>query len=96
MLMLLTQSMLLLSWWLVKEEAVTDLETHHLKEFKQHKRLIGFPDDFEFTKTKNSQNLVKGNAVVTGEEAEAFSGNHEDSRNTWNPQFLTKRIVTSF
>ncbi|KAG5582863.1 hypothetical protein H5410_053490 [Solanum commersonii] len=32
-------------------------------------RLIGFPNDFEFTKTKNSQNLVKGNAVVIGEEA---------------------------
>ncbi|XP_049391368.1 uncharacterized protein LOC125855657 [Solanum stenotomum] len=53
-------------------------------------RLIGFPDDFEFTKTKNSQNLVKGNAVVTGEEGEAFSGNHEDSRNMWYPQFPNK------
>ena len=30
-------------------------------------RYIGFPDDFEFTKGKNT--LVKGNAVSTGEDA---------------------------
>lgn len=59
-------------------------------------RLIGFPDDFKFTKTKNPQNLAKGNAVIAGEEADAFSRNHEDSRNISNPQFPTRENYNQF
>lgn len=33
-------------------------------------KLIGFRDDFEFTKGKNA--LVKGNATLTGEDTHEF------------------------
>ncbi|KAG5573799.1 hypothetical protein H5410_063565 [Solanum commersonii] len=39
-------------------------------------RLIGFPEDFQFTNEKGSHGQIRGNAVVNTEEAEAGSNAH--------------------
>lgn len=53
-------------------------------------RLIDYPDDFEFTKSKSFLTLVKGNAVVVEEESDFVPTEHGESGNTTYSQYLTK------
>jgi len=53
-------------------------------------RLIGYPDDFEFTKSRNFESTVKGNAVIPKEEAEDVIAQYGDTGNNNYAQYLSK------
>nr|XP_016465854.1 PREDICTED: uncharacterized protein LOC107788669 [Nicotiana tabacum] len=56
-------------------------------------RIIGFPDDFEFTNQKNYQNQIKANAVLTHENHENQTGENTENNNNFGKQ-LNKEHVT--
>ncbi|XP_070016827.1 uncharacterized protein [Nicotiana sylvestris] len=43
-------------------------------------RIIGFPDDFEFTNQKGYQNQIKGNAFLTHEDHENATGQNSEKQ----------------
>ncbi|XP_019253938.1 PREDICTED: uncharacterized protein LOC109232637 [Nicotiana attenuata] len=56
-------------------------------------RIIGFPDDFEFTYHKAYQNQIKGNAVVANEEHESPAGQGNELNGNNFGQQLSKEQV---
>ncbi|XP_019239751.1 PREDICTED: uncharacterized protein LOC109219732 [Nicotiana attenuata] len=57
-------------------------------------RIIGFPDDFEFTNHKGYQNQIKGNAVVANEEHESPAGQgNELNGNNFGQQLSKEQVV---
>ncbi|KAG5613148.1 hypothetical protein H5410_024429 [Solanum commersonii] len=57
--------------------------------------LIGYPDDFEFTKTRETQGTVEANAVTTEEKFEAYQNTQEDTTyNNYN-QYISKEQYTN-
>uniref|UniRef100_M1DNA9 CCHC-type domain-containing protein n=1 Tax=Solanum tuberosum TaxID=4113 RepID=M1DNA9_SOLTU len=58
-------------------------------------RLIGYPDDFEFTKTRETQGTMKANAVTTEEKSEAFQNTQEDTAYNNYSQYMSKEQYTN-
>ncbi|XP_075104642.1 uncharacterized protein LOC142178819 [Nicotiana tabacum] len=55
-------------------------------------RIIGFPEDFEFTNQKGYQNQIKGNAMLTHEEHKGSAGQNSEHNNNFGQQ-LSKEYV---
>ncbi|XP_016460909.1 uncharacterized protein LOC107784312 [Nicotiana tabacum] len=49
-------------------------------------RIIGFPEDFEFTNQKGYQNQIKGNTVLIYEEHEGSAGQNSEHNNNFGQQ----------
>ncbi|XP_019233795.1 PREDICTED: uncharacterized protein LOC109214343 [Nicotiana attenuata] len=56
-------------------------------------RLIGFPDDFEFTNPKTYQNHVKANVATTHEEDNATGHNNETNSSSFGRNFSKEQIA---
>ncbi|XP_019238463.1 PREDICTED: uncharacterized protein LOC109218541 [Nicotiana attenuata] len=56
-------------------------------------RIIGFPDDFEFTNQKNYQNQIKGNAVLAHEDHETQGGQNAENNNNFGQQLNKEKVA---
>ncbi|XP_070002823.1 uncharacterized protein [Nicotiana sylvestris] len=68
------------------------VRTGHVRE--DCYRLIGFPDDFQFTKSINYQPAIKGNAVVTGQEGQEKNNTCSEGNISRQNQFFSKEQVS--
>uniref|UniRef100_A0A1U7WZQ1 Uncharacterized protein LOC104228849 n=1 Tax=Nicotiana sylvestris TaxID=4096 RepID=A0A1U7WZQ1_NICSY len=68
------------------------MRTGHVRE--ECYRLIGFPDDFQFTRSTNYHPAIKGNAVVTGQEGQEKNNTSSEGNISSQNQFFNKEQVS--
>lgn len=56
-------------------------------------RFIGYPNDFEFTKTRENQGTVKANTVATEEKSKAYQNTQEDTAYNNYSQYMSKEYT---
>ncbi|XP_075080676.1 uncharacterized protein LOC142166147 [Nicotiana tabacum] len=66
-------------------------KTGHIQE--DYYRIIGFPEDFEFTNHKGYQTQIKGNAVLAHEERENLAGQSTElNKSNFGQQLIKEQI----